>query len=183
MVFGCFFSLKASSLVIKSTSLKHSILGIVGLVPAAIITLLPFIVSLPTFKVLSAINFASTLNNVVFLSSLMPCSISFASLSTIFEALLVIFLKSIEEILEFMPNNFDFFIVSATSALWIIILDGIHPLFKQVPPIGPFSTTATFMPISAAAELTFKPEPAPMTIKSKDCILEFIEKVVFKYYV
>src|SRR3989338_10437423 len=117
----------------KSTSFKPSIGGIDGLVPAAIIIFSPFMVSFPTFKVLSEINLASILNKVVFLSLVIPSSISFASLSTILEAIEIIFLKSIEDILELIPNELDLFIVSATSALWIMIFDGMQPLLRQVP--------------------------------------------------
>src|SRR3989344_3276795 len=55
----------------------------------------------------------------------------------------------------------------------MIIFDGMQPLLRHVPPIGPFSTTATFRPFSAAAEEMFNPEPAPITIKSKVCIFIF----------
>src|SRR3989344_4630562 len=60
----------------------------------------------------------------------------------------------------------------ATSALWIRIFDGMHPRFKHVPPIGPGSINATRFFSSDAAELTFNPEPPPITMTSNVSIGE-----------
>ena len=51
-------------------------------------------------------------------------------------------------------------------------LEGIQPIFKQVPPsVCSFSTHATFMPSCAALiAATYPPGPAPITIKSKSAI-------------
>jgi hypothetical protein len=46
--------------------------------------------------------------------------------------------------------------------------DGMHPIFRQVPPsVAFFSTTATFMP-SCAARIaqTYPPGPVPITTRS-----------------
>ena len=52
-------------------------------------------------------------------------------------------------------------------------LEGMHPMFKQVPPSdGSFSIQATFIPSWAALiAATYPPGPAPITIKSKSSIL------------
>ncbi len=47
------------------------------------------------------------------------------------------------------------------------IFEGTHPLFKQVPPIGPLSTTAVLKPFSTAVDATIMPEPVPITRTSK----------------
>jgi len=46
------------------------------------------------------------------------------------------------------------------------ILEGMQPLFRQVPPVGPWSTSATFKPSCLAWETTFVPAPEPITIRS-----------------
>jgi hypothetical protein len=50
--------------------------------------------------------------------------------------------------------------------------DGIHPQLRQVPPIFPFSITATLSPCRYAALATSNPEPLPITIRSNFCNLE-----------
>jgi hypothetical protein len=58
----------------------------------------------------------------------------------------------------FIPNMPAFFTVSIMSALCMSRLDGIHPLFKHVPPSLPFSMIATLKPCSAAALAMSNPE-------------------------
>ena len=69
-----------------------------------------------------------------------------------------------------MPKMWALLMVSITSAQWISILDGMQPRFRQVPPKGPSSMMATDSPRPAASEETSRPEPEPITIRSKCCI-------------
>jgi len=41
-------------------------------------------------------------------------------------------------------------IIAASSPAWISALDGMHPTLRQVPPVGPASTTVTSTPARAA---------------------------------
>src|SRR3989338_5922122 len=116
-IFGCLVILNASVLVMYFTLSNPFIGGIVVLAPAAIIIFFPLIIFLPTFNVLSAINFPIHLNKVICLLDLMLFSISPASVSTILEDLLVILAKSIPFMLALIPKSSALFNNSATSAL------------------------------------------------------------------
>ncbi len=50
------------------------------------------------------------------------------------------------------------------------IFEGTQPLLRQVPPIGPLSTTAVLNPFSTAVDATIIPEPVPITRTSKRSI-------------
>src|SRR3989338_8798181 len=70
--------------------------------------------------------------------------------------------------------------VSATSAEWITILEGMQPRLRQVPPMALSSMIATFNPSSAAPAATFNPAPEPMTIKSKVFMVYLFGRISFQ---
>ena len=56
---------------------------------------------------------------------------------------------------------------SNTFALFNNAFVGMHPQFKQIPPIDSFSITAVFKPnCEALIAVTYPPGPLPTTIKS-----------------
>ena len=56
------------------------------------------------------------------------------------------------------------------------IFEGTQPRFRQVPPMGPFSTMAVLRPFAAAAEAIIIPEPEPMTRTSNLSIINHDRK-------
>ena len=171
---GCFFSLRASSLVIKPVPSSPFILGIAGRVPDAIRIFWAFISWPPTEIVFSPTNLPSCGNSFGLSISenarLMPSE----SESTMLFVLLTIFSKSTEYSLTFMPNCPAPLIVSATSALCISSFEGMQPRLRHVPPILAFSIIATRRPSCATAFATSRPEPLPMTIKSNSRMIHYL---------
>ena len=63
-----------------------------------------------------------------------------------------------------IPRSFACPISEKTSAVCNRTFVGMHPTFRHVPPIGPFSINVTFAPSCAARiAATYPPGPPPMT--------------------
>ena len=167
---GCFGKRSASSEVMNGTSTRPSMSGIRGRVPAAITIVSALMRSSPACRTLCPTNLPVSLKTVMFGCWRFPCSMASASASTVLTARFTMKSQSTADTWVVIPKSSARRIVCMTSALWISILDGIQPRFRQVPPKGPCSTTATESPRSAASDETSRPDPEPMTITSNDCI-------------
>ena len=79
-----------------------------------------------------------------------------------------------------IPKDAAVWIVSATSAAWMSILDGMHPRFRQVPPNVSFSMMAILQPAWSGPGIVF-PEPAPTIIRSNCCTIRHLSFVVWSH--
>src|SRR3989338_1789320 len=156
----------ASVLVMYGTLSSPGIGGIEGLAPAAMTIFFPLIRSPFTSTTYLSTNFARPLKSKGFLSARTFFSMERESASTVWLALSVTCLKFTLFSDAVNPNSEARWMVSATSAECITILEGMQPRFRQVPPMAPSSTIATFNPSSAAPAATFNPAPEPITIRS-----------------
>ena len=78
-----------------------------------------------------------------------------------------------------MPKGAAVWIVSATSAAWMSILEGMHPRFRQVPPNLSFSMMAIVQPAWSGPGIVF-PEPAPTIIRSNCCTIRHLPFIVWR---